>query len=200
MFWPIVLLFLSLAGLGAAFALPGWSDLVLIAGPTTVASLYLLLRAAQGQHGGYVVLDGSNVMYWRGDGPDVDAVRDVLAHARRLGLTPGVVFDANAGHLLFGRYADDAAFAQFLKLRGDRALVVPKGEPADATILEAARSLRARIITNDKYRDWVEEFPELNEPGLLIPGGYRDGKVWLDVTQPSAKAKRRPKGRRSKAS
>jgi len=36
-------------------------------------------------------------------------------------------------------------------------------------------------VTNDRYRDWAEAHPEIKEPGHLIKGGYRDGKVWLDL-------------------
>ena len=38
----------------------------------------------------------------------------------------------------------------------------------------------APIVTNDRYRDWAGEYPEIAEPGRLIRGGYRDGVLWLD--------------------
>ena len=84
MFWPISLLFLSLAGLGAALTLPGWSDLVMIAGPSAFASLYLLLRALRGPSGTAVpvVVDGSNVMYWRDGTPQFETLIEVLARIR----------------------------------------------------------------------------------------------------------------------
>ena len=36
-------------------------------------------------------------------------------------------------------------------------------------------------MTNDRYRDWAEAHPELSAPGYLIRGGYRAGKLWLDL-------------------
>lgn len=189
MFVPFLLLLVSLGGVAVAFTQPGWSDLLLVAGPSALASLYLLLRAMGGRtrpakDAGQVILDGSNVMHWRGGKPEIATLREVLDHAQAKGFTPGVVFDANAGYLLFERYVDDRAFAKALGLKADRVLVVPKGEPADPTILAAARDLGARIISNDRFRDWRTEFPELAMPGYLIRGGYRDGALWLDVDLP----------------
>ncbi len=40
-----ILLFASLVGVIVAFSLPGWSDLILLAGPTALVSFLLLLRA-----------------------------------------------------------------------------------------------------------------------------------------------------------
>jgi hypothetical protein len=185
MFVPLMLLLVSLAGVVVAFALPGWSDLLLLSGPSALASAYLLLRAFLARpKRDQVILDGSNVMHWRDGKPDIETVREVLDLAAARGMTPGVVFDANAGYLLFDKYAGDRAFAHFLKLRPDRVLVVPKGTPADPTILTAARDLGARVISNDRFRDWAEDFPELAMPGHLIRGGYRDGALWLDTDVP----------------
>lgn len=183
MFVPLILLLISLAGVTVAFALPGWSDLLLLSGPMALASLYLLLRAVLAGRRGtqQVILDGSNVMHWRDGTPDISTVREVLDLAKMLGMTPGVVFDANAGYLLFEKYLDDGAFARVLKLPPNRVLVAPKGTPADPTILAAARDIGARVISNDHYRDWVEDFPELATPGHLIRGGYRRGALWLDT-------------------
>ncbi|MCB1338508.1 MAG: hypothetical protein KDK10_13965 [Maritimibacter sp.] len=203
MFWPISLLFLSLAGLGAALTLPGWSDLVMIAGPSAFASLYLLLRALRGPSGTAVpvVVDGSNVMYWRDGTPQFETLIEVLARIRAEGMQPGVVFDANAGHLLFGRYMGDRDFARRLKLPQNRVLVVANGTPADPTILGAARDMGARIVTNDRFRDWAEAFPEVTTPGHLIPGRFEAGKLRLDTAPPPArKTKRRPEGRRRASS
>ena len=188
MFVPLMFLLVSLAGVIVAFALPGWSDILLLSGPMALASLYLLLRAlpAKPRRASQVILDGSNVMYWRDGKPDIGTVRAVLDLAAARGMTPGVVFDANAGYLLFDKYVGDRAFAKILKLPRDRILVVPKGTPADPTILTAARDLGARVISNDRFRDWVEDFPELAEPSQLIRGGYRNGALWLDTDMPGA--------------
>lgn len=178
---PLFLFVTALAGLAAAYLLPGWSDLVMIAGPSALAALWLLLRAPRPERPGkaWVILDGSNVMHWHAGTPNLDTVRLVLSEAMAQGLTPGVVFDANAGYLLAGKYLSDKAFARALNLRQDRVMVVPKGTPADPAILTAARDLGARVITNDLYRDWAEDFPEVRTPGYLIPGGFSERGLWL---------------------
>lgn len=94
-------------------------------------------------------------------------------------MTPGVIFDANAGYKINDRYLDDGAFASLLGLPDANVLVVPKGTPADRYILEAARSMGARIVTNDRFRDWEDSFPEVRQADLLIRGGFREGRLWL---------------------
>ena len=101
----------------------------------------------------------------------------------------GVMFDANAGYKLQDRYQDDRHMARQLRLPEDRVLVVPKGVPADQYILTAARDLGARVVTNDRYRDWLERFPEAAEPGFLIRGGASEaGEVWLNPRDLAAAA------------
>lgn len=126
-----------------------------------------------------VIVDGSNVMYWKDGKPRLDVVIEVLAKLYSAGLSPGVMFDANAGYLVSEAYMHDAAFARKLGVPKANVLVVPKGTPADATILKAARDMRGRVVSNDRFRDWAEEFPEVEEEGFLIKGGYAKGAVWL---------------------
>ncbi len=141
----------------------------------------LRARIFRGDKPRWVVIDGSNVMQWKDGTPQIEAVRDVISRLTALGYAPGVVFDANAGHKLMGRYRHDHAFGKLLGLPHDRVMVVAKGTPADPAILAAARDLGAHIVTNDRFRDWAETHPEIAKPGHLIKGGYRDGQVWLDV-------------------
>lgn len=189
---PFVLFLLSVAGFSLARALPGFDDLGLIAFLCALASLYLLFRAAIGAKvagtnaQNHIILDGSNIMHWNDGTPQLETVRDVVRHLIKLGFTPGVVFDANAGHLLTGRYQHHGAMGKLLGLPEDRVMVVGKGTPADPTILAAARDAGARVVTNDRYKDWAGDFPEVHTPGHLIRGGYRDGKLWLDLEMADA--------------
>lgn len=176
------LLVLSLIGVGLALVLPQARDLVLLAGPMALASLILLLRGRRRAPKDlrHVVIDGSNVLHWRGEVPDMGAVREVIGALAAQGFTPGVMFDANVGYKIGTRYQDDRAIARQVGLPVDRVLVVPKGVVADQYILQAARQLAAPIVSNDRYRDWAEAHPEVMEPGRVIRGGYRDGRLWLD--------------------
>ncbi len=185
---------LSVFGMLVALILPGWSDLMLLAGPSALASIGLLLcalfyriwgkRASSKQA---IVVDGSNVLYWKDETPRIEAVREVVDHLSRRGFTVGVVFDANAGYLISDRYHHDRDMGKMLGMPEARVLVVPKGTPADPYILAAARDLGARIVTNDRYRDWVDDHPEIRMPGHLIKGGYRGQALWLDLEESAAR-------------
>ncbi|MCK0140774.1 hypothetical protein [Aliiroseovarius sp. F47248L] len=127
-----------------------------------------------------VVIDGSNVMHWKDGEPSFDPLHDVISKLKLLGFTPGVMFDANAGHLLEGRYLDDADMAARLLLPEDAVVVVEKGRPADPIILAAATNIGAIVVSNDRYRDWVDEFPEIQKQGFLVRGRYKSGKLKLN--------------------
>lgn len=99
---PFILFILSSAGLAGAILVHGLSDMVLLAGPMTLGSLYLLARAALAPRRAppladvdpatprrvrtwttrrkpkWVVIDGSNVMHWMDETPRIDPLRDVL--------------------------------------------------------------------------------------------------------------------------
>jgi hypothetical protein len=60
-------------------------------------------------------------------------------------------------------------------------MVMYKGVQADGYILKSAQDLRARVVTNDRFRDWQDEYPEVLVSGYLVQGGFREGKLWLDI-------------------
>lgn len=185
----IVLFLASSIAVAATLLVPDWSDFLIFAGPCFLASLFLLARAVTGRakqrKDQWVIVDGSNVMHWREGTPQIKTVKDAIGHLSALGYTPGVMFDANAGYLLTGKYQHDGACAKALGLPKERVMVVPKGTPADPMILAAARDLGAKIVTNDRFRDWADQHPEVHRPGHLIRGGYASGKIWLDLQEPS---------------
>ena len=186
---PFLLFLISGAACIAALMLPGWSDFVMLAGPCALASLILLLRAAlRGQgwrrpRAKWILIDGSNVLYWKDGTPQIEALCDVVRHLADRGYTPGVVFDANAGYLVSGKYLHHGAMSALVGLPEDRVLVVPKGTPADMYLLASARDLGARIVTNDRYRDWAEAHPEVGVSGHLVRGGFGDKGLWLDLKE-----------------
>ncbi|NPD18381.1 NYN domain-containing protein [Alterinioella nitratireducens] len=187
---PVFILTLASAVTVIGLFAPGWSDLLLIGPPAAIAALVLLLRFfwRRPKAENLIILDGSNVMHWKDGTPRLEIVASVLRDLEAAGYTPGVVFDANAGYLLSGHYRHDGDLGRALKLPSDRVMVVPKGTPADPYILRAARDMGARIVTNDRYRDWAEDFPEITQKGHLIRGGVRQGRIWLDLAQAAARA------------
>ncbi len=177
--FSVVVLVASLTG----FAAPA---LVIPASIGVVLFFILVLRRPAGPPGRgafgqrqQIIVDGSNVMYWKDGEPRLDSVLEVVLKLKALGFTPGVMFDANVGYLLMGDFKNDAAMSELLRLPKDRVLVAPRGTTADEMILQAARDLGARIVTNDRFRDWAESYPEVTDPGFLIQGRYQQGDVKL---------------------
>ncbi len=127
-----------------------------------------------------ILIDGSNVLFWDKNEPKIETVVGLVWHLRDRGFRPGVIFDATVGYKLVNRYQDDAAMAALLSLPLEDVLVVPKGTSADDYLLKAARDIGAKIVTNDRYRDWAEAYPEVKEPGYLVKGGVTKGEVWLE--------------------
>jgi|GEM_PF-1499218 len=62
---------------------------------------------------------------------------------------------------------------------GIATLVLPG--KSDLALLPAARNLGARVVSNDRFRDRAETYPEVLEPGHVLRGGYREGTLWLDL-------------------
>jgi hypothetical protein len=141
-------------------------------------------RAAETADESWILVDGSNVMHWQDRTPSLDPIKAVVAQLAAQGHVPGIVFDANAGWKLMGRYLHDGEFARLLGLESRQVLVVPKGTQADPFLLETAREFGARIVTNDRYRDWSERYPDVAKPERLIRGGMRDGQAWLEGLEP----------------
>lgn len=203
---PFVLLciFATLSALG--LLIPDWSDLLLVSLPCVVASLWLLWRAWRSNEGAperpehqepasppksqrsrsdkaakWVILDGSNVMHWMDGTPSITPLLDVLERLKKRGFTAGVMFDANAGYKLFNKHLHDQEFSKLLGVPEDRIMVVPSQTPADPYILTAARDYEARIVTNDRFRDWADEFPEVHRRGFLVRGKYKGRKLQMHL-------------------
>lgn len=179
---PFVLLTLALAIAAVSFALQGPELPFFVASLVAFASLILLGSAARKGRETFVVIDGSNVMFWEANRPSLDAVLQVVEYARSSGLTPLVWFDANVGYKVSDKYLGPVPLARQMGLPSRQIFVAPKGTPADPLLLERAQKLGARIVTNDKFRDWAEAFPCINSPGMLRQGRIQGGQLSLDLT------------------
>jgi hypothetical protein len=192
------------------------TDALLLLAPAALLALALILRHAlragraartapappapappPAPAGRPIIVDGSNVLYWRDNTPDLATLRAVLDHLTAQGYAPGVVFDANAGYLITGRYRHHHAMGRLIGLPEDRVMVAPRGQPADPIILAAARDLGAPILTNDRYRDWAGAHPEIRRSGTRIRGGFHDGTVRLDLPSPRRSSPRQSVPRHS---
>ena len=105
-----------------------------------------------------VIVDGSNVAHSNEAGPplvaNLRAIREKLIEE---GLEPIIVADAALRHQV-----DDAkAYEKMI----DDGLVrqAPAGTDADYFILSFARELNASILSNDRFRDRMKQFPEARD-------------------------------------
>ena len=183
---PLILFAIFAGGAAALAVLPGLQDMALIAGLGAVASLVLVLftprpRAPEGPDPRRILVDGSNVMYWQDNTPRLVTLVAVVQHLEWLGYRPLVIFDANAGYLLGGAFRNAQAFGRDLGLPAKLVVVAPRGTPADIILLAKARKKQVPVVSNDRYRDWHAQFPEIQQPGRLVRGGWRDGRVWVDI-------------------
>jgi len=182
------LLFMLSVALAAylRFSGPPFSGLVPVAGLMAVVSLFLWLRAVWRvlrSRRAWIVVDGSNVMHWLDNAPTLDSVAFVLADLKERGLYPRVWFDANVGYKVADRYVGPRTLARHLGLEDRQVCIAPRGTPADPLLLEDARKLNARVVTNDRYRDWIESHPQVKVSGFLVRGRLQSGKVTLDLAR-----------------
>lgn len=105
-----------------------------------------------------VIVDGSNVAHSNEAGPplvaNLRAIREKLIEE---GLEPIIVADAALRHQI-----DDArTYEQMI----DDGFVrqAPAGTDADYFILSFARELNASILSNDRFRDRMKQFPEARD-------------------------------------
>lgn len=105
-----------------------------------------------------VLVDGSNVAHsTEGEGAQVKNIVAIRDKLRQEGLEPIIVADAALRHQI-----DDANRYEQLIDAGE-VRQAPAGTDADYFILAFARELNANIVSNDRFRDRLKEFPEARD-------------------------------------
>ncbi len=144
--------------------------------------LGLLLRGKRRQKPSkqrYVMVDGSNVLYWKNERVDVAPLQDLVLSLTGKGWVPVLWFDANAGYLIADRYMGPKDLAVLFGVPEKQVHVAPKGTPADPLLLDGAKALKAQIISNDRFRDWKGSHPILHGKKRLVTGVWRKNGVEL---------------------
>ena len=105
-----------------------------------------------------VIVDGSNVAH-SSEGEkallgNIKVVRDKLVEE---GYEPVIVADAALRHQI----DEEAAFEQMVESGEIRQ--APAGTDADYFILSFARELEATIVSNDRFKDRLQAFPEVRD-------------------------------------
>ncbi|MGY3437621.1 MULTISPECIES: NYN domain-containing protein [unclassified Marinovum] len=165
------LLFVTFSAATIALVLrrdPALEDFALLCGVAGLAALVLLVRVWMFPPRRWIVLDGSNIMHWSGDGPSLERVRLVANGIRTQGYTPILWFDANVGYKVADRYMRPAELAKRLGLPKGRVFIAPKGTPADPLLLADAVRRKARVVSNDRFRDWQEQYPQLQRDDFVV--------------------------------
>lgn len=174
----------SLLALLISFALLAWavtsigpvlSVPLLVALIGMVLSLLGVIRARIRARPTWIVVDGSNVLYWQDETPSLRTVRAVVDELVASGLQPVIWFDANVGYLVQNRYLGPRPLARALGLSPRLVQVAPRGTPADPLLIEDAGLLKARIVTNDRFRDWAESYPMIADPNRFVRGQVKNG-------------------------
>lgn len=105
-----------------------------------------------------VIVDGSNVAHsTEGDRARLENILIVSAKLTEEGYEPVVVVDAALRHQI-----DDATGYEQMVEDG-RIRQAPAGTDADYFILSFARELDAAVVSNDRYRNRLDAFPEARE-------------------------------------
>lgn len=123
-----------------------------------------------------ILVDGSNVMHWGGE-PSILVLTRVLRALEDKGLTPFVCFDANFGYKLWGRYVGAHIAASELSLPPDQVYVVDKGVVADEVLLDLAATHGLQVVSNDRFRDWAEQYHWVKDHRRFRRGRWQEGSV-----------------------
>ena len=104
------------------------------------------------------IIDGSNVAHsTEGDHARLGNIRIVAAKLEEEGYEPVVVVDAALRHQI----DDSDSFEEMVENGTIRQ--APAGTDADYFILSFARELDAVVVSNDRFKDRIEAFPEARE-------------------------------------
>lgn len=144
------------------------------------------------------LLDGSNILCLEKDtrGMSLDVLCSITDYLKEQGANYHVYFDATAPHRLReNNKADLERFNSLIKNDPRHYEIIPARTRADSYLLEEAhRNPKAIILTNDKYEDYYERYPDvLNDWKRRIQPMkiMLDGSIWFERINLSIPLKRR---------
>ena len=117
-----------------------------------------------------VVIDGANVAYEErsaGGKPKLSNLLRVRGELEERGLEAVIIVDASLKYDI-----DDQSQLETL-IQSQQVRQVPAGTDADYFIIQFAHELDALIVTNDRYRDYAEQYPWVSErrlPYMIVKG------------------------------
>jgi len=131
-----------------------------------------------------VIVDASNVAHFgkEKDGkPILENISKAVKALKELGYEPVLIADASLRHEIDEK-------EEFKKLlEDDRIMQVPSGTTADHFILKMAEEEDAKILSNDVFRDYFDEFQDV--ASRRIPYTITDGNVSIGKSSKPKKIK-----------
>ncbi len=129
------------------------------------------------------LLDGSNIIHWNKYNKNV-SLECVLALTRELekqGKPFHVYFDATTKHVLKKECPDELpTYEQLLKDCPEHYHQVPAGTSADDFLLFLANKKQdSLIITNDQFKDHIDQYPWIMDHGRLLHGMVLNNLIYL---------------------
>lgn len=114
-------------------------------------------QRSTGEQPGIALVDGSNVAHAGEAQPKLGNIRIVCDKLREEGMEPIVVADAALRH-----HIDEPDQYQEMVHQG-QIRSAPAGTDADYFLLSFARELEAAVVSNDRFSDFGDAFPEARE-------------------------------------
>ena len=117
-----------------------------------------------------VIIDGANVAYEErsaGGKPKLSNLLKVRSELEERGFEAVILVDASLKYDI-----DDQSQLENL-VRSQQVRQVPAGTDADYFIIQLAEQFDARVVTNDRYRDYVERYPWIADrrlPYMIVMG------------------------------
>lgn len=132
-----------------------------------------------------VIIDAANVAHHGKVGDEKPKIRNILSAMnalKKLGYESAIIADASLRHEI----DDKETFKKFLE--EGRFHQVPPGTVADAYILKLAYADDAKILSNDLFREYYDEYKDINS--RRIPYGLNElGEISIGVVAKPKKVK-----------
>ncbi|MGZ7047240.1 MAG: NYN domain-containing protein [Methanobacterium sp.] len=131
-----------------------------------------------------VIIDAANVAHFKKGKdikPSLDSVLKAIEALKSLGYQPYAIADASLRHEIdqkeeFNKLIEDGIIHQ-----------VPSGTTADHFILKIAYEEEAKILSNDIFREYNDEFKDIGSK--RIPYNIRDGRIIIGTSSKPKKIK-----------
>ena len=107
-----------------------------------------------------ILIDGSNVLFWRAGQPDPDAPMQVFRALVARRYAPVIYFDHS-----IHRYLEQGDFERLAGLADP--VIVLSGTSADGALLQACENGRFQIVSADRFRAWRSQYPNLRGTWLV---------------------------------